>query len=729
MAKCKICKKEIPDGTEYCKNCLDKGKNNTNESYLDSLLSSVKNTAPKAESIYKKKDSLNSFNDETNFNEESDLTSTEDMFQADLDDIEDFEQYDLDKELTDLKDDIVISDEDLFGEDLTDILADDTPINTRMNEQSDARLQKTNADKLAQLSVPDAEQQMGLSDSDQLNAASEAEQQEAVTEAEQLKDMPEAGYQEGVSVAEQQEDVLEAEQQKAVTDEVQLKSETDEDQKPATSADSFTEREDTNNNIIPGEINDSEEEEFDSDLNNLLNSLDMIQGNNEKQNEGDEEADAVNNGTLKNNNDSIGEKVPLENKPVSALQQNNTSKNTDYADQDEEDDDILSLLNQIAPEDPVADDVKAISDLMSGKSVEAKKETNSPSDVGEVFSDALTVVTNLNDPSIDEVELLNKTPDKKDKKKKNDKKDKKAKKDKSRKSTKKQRSLSNNEPESDGLTAKPHKSLLKHIFGNVKNENTAKKHAEEEKALLEAAASKEGKKKRKNKKGKKGPLQEQADESQSGEIQGKGENKDLPKKKAESRKEKKEKKRKKKEIIQVIDEIDEDEGRINRLGAAIVFIFFGLLAALLYFGTNMINYTVNIQHASAYFEDKKYTQAYNEVYGVDIKDKDIEIYEKIQTVMFVNKQLNSYNNFNAIKEYPQALDSLLKGLKRYDKYLELATKLGIKSDLDYVRRQLLAELKREFGITEDEALTINRINNNKEYGLEVYEASKNVKSK
>ena len=48
-----------------------------------------------------------------------------------------------------------------------------------------------------------------------------------------------------------------------------------------------------------------------------------------------------------------------------------------------------------------------------------------------------------------------------------------------------------------------------------------------------------------------------------------------------------------------------------------------------------------------------------------IKEDDEEMYSKILTVMFVNKELNSYNNYYGIHQYDKALDSLLKGLKIY----------------------------------------------------------------
>ena len=112
--------------------------------------------------------------------------------------------------------------------------------------------------------------------------------------------------------------------------------------------------------------------------------------------------------------------------------------------------------------------------------------------------------------------------------------------------------------------------------------------------------------------------------------------------------------------------------------------------------------------------------------GLEIKKADTEIRDKVMTVMYVNKQLNSYNNYVTLKDYPRALDSLLSGLKRYEKYLALADELGIKSDLDYVRGQMLAELERVYGIKEREAINLTEIEDSVEYTTRIYKLAENV---
>ncbi|MDF2611778.1 MAG: hypothetical protein K0R92_3252, partial [Lachnospiraceae bacterium] len=462
------------------------------------------------------------------------------------------------------------------------------------------------------------------------------------------------------------------------------------------------------NNVSPNEIfSFQDDDNIDADINNLLNSLDFSTNDSEAS---IEDENKVSQETL--SKDSISEKVNpdefMREEDSNSLEEEYLSDadgiesaNMDDLEQMEEDDEFLSLLNQISADDPVSEDVMAINDLLNGVPVPSKnKDNNTLSDVGEVFSDALKVVSSLDDPDIDESGLLNQISDKKGKK---------GKKDKGNKKQKKEQDLTS-------TADQPKKGFFQRLFDNIGDEDDENKPQKATLAKDEKSVGKQKPTKKKTgKKVKDAATNEEDEESLDGKKPGKN------KSKKSSKKDKEERKKRTKEIIQVIDEIEEDEGRINRLGASIVFLFFGLLVLMLLAGTNVISYSLSIQNATNYFEKQKYTQAYNEVYGIEIKDEDIEFYDKIMTVMFVNKQLNSYNNYYSLAKYPEALDSLLKGLKRYDKYIELATILGIKTDLDYVRNQILAELENVFNLSEKDALQMLKYDSMDEYSLEVYD--------
>ncbi|MBP5159151.1 MAG: hypothetical protein ILP10_02510, partial [Lachnospiraceae bacterium] len=158
----------------------------------------------------------------------------------------------------------------------------------------------------------------------------------------------------------------------------------------------------------------------------------------------------------------------------------------------------------------------------------------------------------------------------------------------------------------------------------------------------------------------------------------------------------------KKEARLAIEEY-EDEGKINKAGATILVVIFAVLTVAVIIGTNIYTYNLSIQNAQTDFDRQRYNDAYYDVYGLDIKDEDIVLYDRIMTVMYVNKQLNSYNNFLSIGNTDKALDSLLKGLQRYNKYIQLASILDIVDDMNYVKNQILDELSTQFAISEAEA--------------------------
>ena len=61
-----------------------------------------------------------------------------------------------------------------------------------------------------------------------------------------------------------------------------------------------------------------------------------------------------------------------------------------------------------------------------------------------------------------------------------------------------------------------------------------------------------------------------------------------------------------------------------------------------------------------YFEMGKYEQAYQEVLGTKVKEKDPDTYNKIRTVMQVQRALDSYQNYDAMNYYPDALNALIR---------------------------------------------------------------------
>lgn len=182
----------------------------------------------------------------------------------------------------------------------------------------------------------------------------------------------------------------------------------------------------------------------------------------------------------------------------------------------------------------------------------------------------------------------------------------------------------------------------------------------------------------------------------------------------------KEKEKQKRETALAIAEYEVEHGRINKAGATILFVIFAILTIVIIIGSNIYSYNLSIENAQEDFNVKKYNEAYYEVYGLKIKDEDIELYDRIMTVMFVNHQLNSYEYYMKSNNKEKALDSLLKGLQRYEKYLQLAQMLEITEDLDYVKAEILNKLSTEFNMSESEAYDLVEIDDSVDYSEYVY---------
>ena len=241
--------------------------------------------------------------------------------------------------------------------------------------------------------------------------------------------------------------------------------------------------------------------------------------------------------------------------------------------------------------------------------------------------------------------------------------------------------------------------LLKKVFGNIvtdeiaEEERQAAQREEEEaakRAEEEAKEKEEAEKKKEEKKAEK--------EAQKAEKQ-----KEKEAKKAEKAAKKAEKKAKREE-----EEAAELEvvGKLNKVGVSII------VAATIVFlvveigGTNLFSYASTKREAVNYFKMGKYTEAYQEAIGSDMREKDEEEYSKIKVVMKVQQSLNAYQNYDRIKYYPEALDALLRGLKRYDANIEEATQLEVEGDMMSCRRQILTLLREEFNLSETQAYSI-----------------------
>jgi hypothetical protein len=384
---------------------------------------------------------------------------------------------------------------------------------------------------------------------------------------------------------------------------------------------------------------------------------------------------------------------------ISAQDESNTNKNEEVPSNNSKNKTEPDYMEE---EQPLNNDILSIDDLPTeisdGYDEEFKEEkSNNSNDMGGIFSDVLSAVDSLQDK--EELSLNNANPVVPENEKSNE----------SKKDTKlsfwqkilgKKNDTQDEKSEQAVSTPIIDKKAEKKKAEKLKKVAEPKKNAKKEKLGKVANSSNEDEKEKvKNKKSKAKPQKA----------------KNKPEKKKAVKKVKKEPTAKTAKAIEDSD----DNIKINKLAVIFVMTFFILIGGFVILGTNLYSYSLDIKNANLNFSRQRYTEAYNEIYGLDIRKNDSKIYKKIMTVMFVNKELNSYNNYIDLKMYPEALDSLLKGIERYDKYIKEAKDLGIKSDMDNVKKQILTELKKKFNISEEEAVAINSTEDQTKYSINV----------
>ncbi len=199
-------------------------------------------------------------------------------------------------------------------------------------------------------------------------------------------------------------------------------------------------------------------------------------------------------------------------------------------------------------------------------------------------------------------------------------------------------------------------------------------------------------------------------------------------KKKQEQEKKKEKDKKKKEKLEELNaelEAEKDEKKLSTSAVVIVFVIFIALGVLIVLGSSIFNYSQVIKKADDYFERQRYRLAYDEVSGVDVKEDDQVLKDRIYTVMYVERLYESYENNLSSNRPDKALDALLRGLEKHDVHYAEAVELGIAGNLDGCKAKIVTALWDTYGISEEEAYSIIALKG-QEYSIRLLELSSGI---
>lgn len=141
-----------------------------------------------------------------------------------------------------------------------------------------------------------------------------------------------------------------------------------------------------------------------------------------------------------------------------------------------------------------------------------------------------------------------------------------------------------------------------------------------------------------------------------------------------------------------------------------------LLVLLTIKGTGRSSY---IDAAKQAMENGEYVEAYSELNGLELKESEQDLFEKIEAMALVQEQYDAYLTMMGADKYSLALDALVRGIGRYDSHLETAQKYGLEKEMNQMKDQLTEALQNQFGMSQEEARELYDIKDREDYSIQI----------
>ena len=97
-----------------------------------------------------------------------------------------------------------------------------------------------------------------------------------------------------------------------------------------------------------------------------------------------------------------------------------------------------------------------------------------------------------------------------------------------------------------------------------------------------------------------------------------------------------------------------------------------------------------------------------------------DTYEKYRITAMVSAEYEAYESMMDAEVYDMALDSLIRTVQRYDKYLQDAETYGCRGEFDKIESAAETALQQDFGLTAEDARTMYALSNKETYSREIY---------
>ena len=186
------------------------------------------------------------------------------------------------------------------------------------------------------------------------------------------------------------------------------------------------------------------------------------------------------------------------------------------------------------------------------------------------------------------------------------------------------------------------------------------------------------------------------------------------------KKEKKKKEKKKKEKAPKQPKEKDNTPPLPKVPVILVFVMAASILVLVLAGTHLLGYSNSFADADQAFAEGRYSDAFQAVAGEKVKEKDTDTYEKYRITAMVSAEYEAYESMMDAEVYDMALDSLIRTVQRYDKYLQDAETYGCRGEFDKIESAAETALQQDFGLTAEDARTMYALSNKETYSREIY---------
>lgn len=187
------------------------------------------------------------------------------------------------------------------------------------------------------------------------------------------------------------------------------------------------------------------------------------------------------------------------------------------------------------------------------------------------------------------------------------------------------------------------------------------------------------------------------------------------KEKEEKKAENKAKKAEKPEKIKPVDKTPP----LPKMSVILIFLMSISFLVFILLATKGSGYQLAKNQTQAFYKEGNYVEAYSVIAGVDLKEADNSLREKVILLAGLQEEYRAQTTYFKAKKYEQALDALVRGIGRYYDGLERAKALNVVAEYGVVYAQLQESFNLNYKLTDDEALKLYKIRKRNLYSVEI----------